>query len=276
MPSFLNMRSATIRRHPVASYFLITFLVSWTLAFSVLSPELLQGRPVSQFDGILMFPAMLIGPAVSGIVLTRIVDGRTGLTGLFGQMRKWRVGKYALGLLVPPILILITLYILRSLVSTVFIPNLFVFGIGFGVLAGILEEIGWTGFAFRKLNLRYGAFNSAIILGLVWGLWHAPVVDFLGAAYPHGGYWLPFYLSFVGIVVAVRVLIVWMFTNTRSLLAGQLTHASSTGFLAVLAPAAVVPAQEAGWYAAYGAMLWIVALVIRVHLGPRLTRQKTA
>src|SRR2546425_6926870 len=98
--------SSSIRRHPVASYFLITFLVSWTLAFSVVSPELFQGRPISQFDGILMFPAMLVGPAVTGIVLTRIVDGEIGLTGLFSQMRKWRVGKYALGLLVPPILIL--------------------------------------------------------------------------------------------------------------------------------------------------------------------------
>ena len=61
--------------------------------------------------------------------------------------------------------------------------------------------------------------------------------------------------------------------NTKSLLAAQLTHASSTGFLAVLAPVAVVPAHEAGWYAVYGAMLWIVALTIRVRLGPQLTRQ---
>jgi uncharacterized protein len=224
-------------------------------------------------DGILMFPAMLVGPAVTGIALTWIVDRKTGVRGLFGQMRKWRAGRYALGLLVPPILILITLFILRSVVSTVFTPNFFIFGIGFGLLAGILEEIGWTGFAFRKLNLRHDGFNSAIILGLLWGLWHAPVVDFLGAAYPHGVYWLPFYLSFVVIIVAVRILIVWMFTNTKSLLAAQLTHASSTGFLAVLAPAAVLPAQEVGWYTVYGAMLWIVALVIRVRLGPRLTRQ---
>jgi uncharacterized protein len=259
-----------IRRHPIASYFIVTFTISWALAFSVVSSQLVQGRTISQLDGILMFPAMLVGPSVTGILMTRTFDGRRGLSELFSQMRKWRVGKYAVALLVPPVLILVTLYFLRSFVSPIFVPNVFIFGIGFGVIAGFLEEIGWTGYAFNKLSLRYSALASAILLGAVWGLWHAPVVDFLGAAYPHGQYWLPFYLSFIAIVMAVRVLIVWLYVNTKSVLVAQATHASSTGFLAMLAPAGVTSAQETEWYAVYALLLWILAICIALRFGKNL------
>ena len=268
------MTISSIRRHPIASYFIVTFTISWALALSVVSSELVQGRTISQLDGILMFPAMLVGQSVTGILMTRIVDGKRGLPELFGQMRKWRVGKYAAALFVPPVLILVTLYSLRSFVSPIFVPNVFIFGIGFGVIAGFLEEIGWTGYAFNKLGLRYSALVSAILLGGVWGLWHAPVVDFLGAAYPHGQYWLPFYLSFIAIVMAVRILIVWLYVNTRSVLVAQATHSSSTGFLAVLAPAGVTSAQEAEWYALYALLLWILVTGIVLGFGKNLKTGK--
>lgn len=59
---------------------------------------------------------------------------------------------------------------------------------------------------------------TLVWLGVVWGLWHAPVVDYLGAAAPHGVYWVPFFLTFVAMVMAVRVLIGWIYSNTGSIL----------------------------------------------------------
>jgi uncharacterized protein len=267
--------STLLNRHPISFYFILTFATSWFLAFLVVSPSILAGRPLSYFSGVIMFPVMLAGPSIVGLVMTRTVDGRMGLKDLFDRMRKWRMGRwYVPAILVPPTLILATLYTLSVFVSPVFVPNFFIFGFGFGVIAGFLEEIGWTGYAIRKLSAKYSTLTSALILGALWGLWHAPVVDFLGAAYPHGPYWLPFFLSFIAVVMAVRVLIVWLYSNTGSVAIAQVMHMSSTGFLATLAPVAVSPAQEAGWYATYAALLWIVVLafVVRVY-GKRLTRQ---
>src|SRR5262245_53590476 len=108
---------------------------------------------------------------------------------------------------------------------------------------------------------------------MLWGLWHLPVVDSLGAAAPHRAYWLPFFLAFIAVVAAIRVLIVWVYSNTQSLLLAQLMHASSTGSLVILSPARVSPSQEALWYTFYAAVLWIaVALIVKL-FGSNLIRR---
>jgi membrane protease YdiL (CAAX protease family) len=128
------------------------------------------------------------------------------------------------------------------------------------------------GFAFPKLQLQYSPLSAGILLGVLWGLWHLPVVDSLGAAAPHGIYWLPFFLAFIALVTAMRVIIVWIYTNTGSLLLAQLMHVSSTASLVVLGPAHVSPAQEALWYAIYAAVLWILVAIVVQRYGKRLTR----
>ena len=221
-----------MKRHVVASYFGLTFAISWLGALAVVAQKLLRGEPVPKFTGILMFPVMLLGPVASGILLTRLVDGTSGLRDLSSRVRKIRVGaRWYAPLLIPPAVILLVLSCLKTLVSPVFAPNLFFVGVSFGIAAGFFEEIGWTGYAFPKMARTGNALGASIALGLLWGIWHTPVIDYLGTATPHGAYWLRYFLAFTAAMTAMRVLIGWIYTNTKSVPLAQLMHASSTGSL---------------------------------------------
>jgi len=46
-----------------------------------------------------------------------------------------------------------------------------------GLSAGTFEEIGWTGFATRRLLKRWRPFVAGLTLGLVRAVWHV-LVDF--------------------------------------------------------------------------------------------------
>jgi membrane protease YdiL (CAAX protease family) len=254
-------------RRPITSYFSLAFGLSWSAAFAVAFPKLLHGEPISKTSGILMFPAMLLGPSLSGLLMTRLVDGAKGVRELFARVIRIRVrwAWYAL-LLLPPATVLAVLGVLKTLISDAFTPNRFFLGIAFGVPAGILEEFGWTGFAFPRMQARFGTLKAGILLGLLWSAWHLPVIDFLGAATPHGQHLIPFFFSFATAMTAVRILIGWAYRNTKSVFLAQLIHISSTAALVIFSPPQATPRQETFWYFVYGAVLWIILAIVGLAL----------
>jgi hypothetical protein len=88
------------------------------------------------------------------------------------------------------------------------------------------------------------------------------VINFLGTAVPHGAYWLHFFLAFSAAMTAMRVLICWLYEQTKSIPLAQLMHACSTGSLVVFSPPTATAPQEAFWYASYAAALWLLVAAL--------------
>jgi uncharacterized protein len=266
---------ALIQRHPVGSYFGLAFTIAWAGSFLAVGPKFIRGETMQFSDEILIFLVMLAGPSLAGITLAGIVDGSSGLRDLFSRMCRWRVGAhwYA-ALLIFPVLIMAVLLALATLLSPDFAPIFFPAGILIGLFAGFFEETGWMGYAFPKMQLTRSALTTSLFLGVIHVLWHI-VPDYLGASGTRGAYWLPHFLAMMLVAMtAMRVLIVWVYVNTRSLLLAQLMHASSTGFLAVLDPTSISPAYSTLWYAIYGVVLWIVVAVVVAIYGKDLTHRQ--
>lgn len=262
-----------IGRHPVGMYFWSAFAISWLGSVLVAGPFFLRGESLELDDLLLVGILVVAGPFFAGLAMSYLVDGRGGLRNLLGRMAKWQVGGRWYGaLLIFPILLLAVSLSLSTWVSPELRPIFFTPGIMMGLVAGSIEEVGWMGFAYPMMRSKWSILRASIYLGVLHALWHI-VPDFLGNYHALGGYWFPYFMGFSVFVIALRVLIVWVYANTGSLLLAQLMHASSTGFFAILIPTDLAPANWAIFFCVYAVVLSAAAMVIVARNGADLTRE---
>jgi hypothetical protein len=139
-----------------------------------------------------------------------------------------------------------------------------------GLVAGSFEEVGWTGFATPRLLARQQLFIAGLSLGLGWALWHA-LVDFRQNFNTMRFTWLlEFAVFYLAALTAYRLLMIWVYANTHSLLLAVLMHASYTGWLVVLYPTTSFE-QGLVWQTAFAVALWLalaVVMLLFVHREP--------
>ena len=273
---------AFVTRHPVLAYFALAFAVSWAGGLFVLGPG---GIPTTiehlMTLGPAMYVAMLAGPSVAGLLMTSLVSGRAGLREVLARLLTWRVGGrwYAVALLSTPFLVT-AVSLALSFLSPEFLPTIFMTndkppllsGVAAGLIVGILEELGWTGFAIPRVRRRYGVLGTGLLVGLLWGAWHFPMFwepdSFSGV--------LPFAVLLVRLfswLPAYRVLMVWVYDRTGSLLVAMLMHGSLTATQLILMPSQASGMTLLTSILAWAAALWIVVALIAVASRWQISRQ---
>jgi membrane protease YdiL (CAAX protease family) len=269
------MKTLAVRGRPVSAYFILAFALTWGGILFMTGPSGIPGSGEElRFLFLPVFLAMCSGPVFAAIVVAIASEPR-GFGGVISGMAKWRVGTdlYAIALLTGPLcaaaagalLVPFSDDYLPRILAPGDLSELLLLGVVGGLAAGFLEEIGWTGIATRRLLAKLDIVAVAITVGTVHALWHF-LAGYWGAGMKYGPLFLPHFLVFwVAGLFGLRLLIVWLYARSQSLLLAQLTHASYSGSLFLLMPASTDPAQDIVFAAAFvGILLNVVATIVFV------------
>ncbi len=94
------------------------------------------------------------------------------------------------------------------------------------ILAATFEELGWRQYGFDSLQSRYNLFTASIIFGILWSLWHFPLI-FVNNTYQyeiiHKSIWLG--MNFFVSIIPMGVIVSWIcIKNRKSVMAAILFH----------------------------------------------------
>lgn len=98
----------------------------------------------------------------------------------------------------------------------------FTIGPLFNTVFGLGEELGWRGYLLPSL-LPIGQWRAMILSGLIWGIWHIPVI-LQGHNYP--GYPIPGVFMMIIFCVLFGIILSWLYLRTISPWAPALAHGS--------------------------------------------------
>ena len=105
-------------------------------------------------------------------------------------------------------------------------------GVTVNAVAGLGEELGWRGFLLRELS-HMGFWRSSVFIGLIWGVWHAPVI-LQGHNYPQH----PVEGVFMMIIFCLLLSPLFSYTRIKSgsVIAAAIMHGTlnATGGLSIM------------------------------------------
>jgi uncharacterized protein len=172
-------------RH-IALFALLSYAIAWALilpfipnVFDLISAD----KTPAELDISIVPVFAMFAPMVAALVM-RLFVSKEGLKGSLGPVRKWRF--YGLALVVPAVLVTLAIGVVEATGwgdftwdEDVPLPLeyvvLAVIALTFGSVLTFGEEYGWRGYLLPKL-LPLGEVKAAVIVGLIWGPWHAPML----------------------------------------------------------------------------------------------------
>ena len=172
LPSYLSSR---VVARPVLAFYLLAFGITWAAWL----PQALHARGWFPFDSPVLYVVGGLGPGVAAWAVVRIVHGKEGEKAFFAQLLRRAAGArwYALALVLPVAMTLAAAALAGEL-DAVRIGAWATLLVTFGtrLVAAIPEEVGWRGFALPRLQDRYGPLLASLVVGVLWALWHLPLL----------------------------------------------------------------------------------------------------
>jgi membrane protease YdiL (CAAX protease family) len=204
-----------MKKHPFAWFLVLTFGITWGLAalffsfsetFERLFGEMSATNPV--------FVLAVWGPNIAGAIVVGVKDGKAGLVSLLKRFLPVRAGVlwYLLAALMFPVAGILINLISGDQVTILEEPlkNTLPMMLAILISGPLGEELGWRGFALPHLLKKQSALTAALLLGVIWGIWHLP--SFFTAGLPQMGLQIP---AFLLAACSISVVVTWIFVNTK-------------------------------------------------------------
>jgi len=259
-------RAGRTNRHSLIAYFLLAYGITWF--FSILGTSRFVHFQIPPAVVALSSILLHYGPALASIIVAGIEGGGAAVLRLLGGLSAWQVStKWYVFILIFPVFIRLSAVGVDVLLggefpvfaSSEFTPagvNVVLLFIGILFQAGIAEEIGWRGYALPRLQTRYSALVSSLMLGIVWGLWHFHPMNWSALA--------PVGLWYMLTTIPFTIVFTWVYNNTKgSLLIAVLFHTASnfSDWLVPIVPF-LTPAGALRPLIVKCAFMWVTALLI--------------
>jgi uncharacterized protein len=206
----------------------------WTPLAPAVKDALWDGRTPDNFGATPVVTFGMYAPALAAVVM-RLLISKEGFRGAVGPRPSLRMALGAVLIPMALVLILVAIVTVSDIgdatpgkpVGTLLAILTFV-GVPVGAALAFGEEFGWRGYLLPKL-LPLGEVKAAIIVGLIWGPWHLPVL-IVGLNYP-GQSILAVLVVFVLSATLLSLLHARFFVASGgSLLAVSLLHGSLNTF----------------------------------------------
>lgn len=277
-------RLSFVNRYPIATFFILTVALGAGTLYLMVRGVLPVNLALSS----------VLSASIAGIIMTAILDGKAGLRLMLSRVLLWRVG---IGYWLFAILFLVPTFLLGSILNPLFNGdpislsnikpafNILPMFIIFMIVAGLGQELGWTGFLMPRLQARFGALASCVIRAILVGIWHLPLVIYSGfhpyafPDFPYGVWILRegFLIALAAMVMLIlpwSIFSTWMFNNTKgSLLLVAMLHGSEIWSAYLMMSMGISP-NNLNNYWGYGMVMILSASMIVMATGPQHLSRK--
>ena len=122
------------------------------------------------------------------------------------------------------------------------------------MIPAVGEEAGWRGYMMPRLKERLGLLNGRLLGGIIWGVWHWPLMLLVGYEYGTNYLGAPLLGLVVWCVVcfALNTLLDWLYEKTGCIWVPAIAHGALNAVASM--PVVLTDPAEASYYTVLGPM----------------------